>query len=382
MAWNDNDGRKRDPWANQGGEKGPPDLDDAFRKLQGQLKGMFGGGGGGGSGSSGGGKGFRIRPMFILLLVAVLGIVWFAFGWYQVDAQERGVVFRFGKAQELVKDPGLNWNPPIIDKVEKVNITRVRSSQHEQDMLTEDENIIKINLVVQYVVEDAISNLVNIRDPEQSLEHATESALRHVVGSSNMDAVITEGREVLGDDVQVRLQSYLDRYLTGIRVRKVNIDSVGPPEEVQEAFDDVQKSKEDQIRTINLANAHAEQVVPEARGEAEKIIQSANAYRDQVIARAQGEADRFTKLLVEYQAAPEVTKDRLYITAMEEVMQSTAKVMVDIDGGNNLLLLPLDQQVRNVQGGSPISMSNSLTDTLGQGNLLQRDSSRGPSGQR
>lgn len=375
MAWNDNDGRKRDPWANQGGEKGPPDLDDAFRKLQGQLKGMFGGGGG--SGSAGGGKGFRISPMLILLLVGVLVVVWFAFGWYQVDAQERGVVFRFGKVQEATKGPGLNWNPPIVDKVEKVNITRVHSSQHQQDMLTEDENIVKVNLVVQYVVEDPISNLIHIRDPELSLEHATESALRHVVGSSNMDAVITEGREVLGDDVQARLQTYLDRYLTGIRVREVNIDSVGPPEEVQEAFDDVQKSKEDQIRTVNLANAHAEQVVPEARGEAAKIIESATAYRDQVIARAQGEADRFTKLLVEYQAAKRVTKARLYITAMEEVLQSTPKVMVDVGSGNNLLLLPLDQLLRNSQIGSPLSMSGSITDTLGQGNLP-----RGQSGQR
>ncbi|MCY4143118.1 MAG: FtsH protease activity modulator HflK [Gammaproteobacteria bacterium] len=375
MAWNDNDGRKRDPWANQGGEKGPPDLDDAFRKLQGQLKGMFGGGGG--SGSAGGGKGFRISPMLILLLVGVLVVVWFAFGWYQVDAQERGVVFRFGKVQEATKGPGLNWNPPIVDKVEKVNITRVHSSQHQQDMLTEDENIVKVNLVVQYVVEDPISNLIHIRDPELSLEHATESALRHVVGSSNMDAVITEGRELLGDDVQARLQTYLDRYLTGIRVREVNIDSVGPPEEVQEAFDDVQKSKEDQIRTVNLANAHAEQVVPEARGEAAKIIESATAYRDQVIARAQGEADRFTKLLVEYQAAKRVTKDRLYITAMEEVLQSTPKVLVDVGSGNNLLLLPLDQLLRNSQIGGPLSLSGSITDTLGQGNLP-----RGQSGQR
>ena len=358
MAWSDNDGRNRDPWGNRGGEQGPPDLDDAFRKLHGQLRGMFGGGGGSGSGSSGK-KGFRLSPKLILIVIGVLAIVWFAFGWYQVDEQERGVVLRLGKVQETFTEPGLNWNPKFIDEVIKVNTTRINSSEHSQQMLTEDDNIVKVNLVVQFRVSEPIKYVVDIREPEESLKHAAESALRHVVGGSTMAAVITTGREVLGDDVKDRLQTYLNRYETGIVVVGVNIEAVEPPQEVQAAFDDVQKAKEDQVRYINEASEFAEQVVPEARGEASRIIENATAYRDQVIALAQGEADRFTKLLVEYQAAKEVTKDRLYITAIETVLKSTSIVMVDVSGGNNLLLLPLDQLLK---GGT------ASTDTMGASN--------------
>lgn len=358
MAWSDNEGQNRDPWGNRGGEQGPPDLDDAFRKLRGQLSGMFGGGGGSGSGSSGK-KGFRLSPGLILLVVIILAVVWFAFGWYQVDAQERGVVLRLGKVQEVFKEPGLNWNPKFIDEVIKVNTTRINSSEHSQQMLTEDDNIVKVDLVVQFRVSEPIKYVVDIREPEESLKHAAESALRHVVGGSTMEAVITTGREVLGDDVKDRLQTYLNRYETGIEVVGVNIEAVEPPQEVQAAFDDVQKAKEDQVKFINEANALAEQVVPEARGEASRIIESANAYRDQVIALAQGEADRFTKLLIEYQAAKEVTKDRLYITAIETVLKSTSIVMVDVAGGNNLLLLQPDQLLRG--GTSSLGMSDNVT---------------------
>ncbi len=357
MAWSDNEGQNRDPWGNRGGEQGPPDLDDAFRKLRGQLSGMFGGGGGSGPGSSGK-KGFRLSPGLILLVVFILVVVWFAFGWYQVDAQERGVVLRLGKVQEIFKEPGLNWNPKFIDEVIKVNTTRINSSEHSQQMLTEDDNIVKVDLVVQFRVSDPIKYVVDIREPEESLKHAAESALRHVVGGSTMEAVITTGREVLGDDVKDRLQTYLNRYETGIEVVGVNIEAVEPPQEVQAAFDDVQKAKEDQVKFINEANALAEQVVPEARGEASRIIESANAYRDQVIALAQGEADRFTKLLIEYQAAKEVTKDRLYITAIETVLKSTSIVMVDVSGGNNLLLLQPDQLLRG--GTSSLGMSDNV----------------------
>lgn len=367
MAWSDNDGRNRDPWGNRGGEQGPPDLDDAFRKLQGQLRGMFGGGGGSGSGSgSSGKKGFRISPTLILIVVGVIVVVWFAFGWYQVDEQERGVVLRLGKVQENFKEPGLNWNPKFIDEVIKVNTTRINSSEHSQQMLTEDENIVKVDLVVQYRIDGVIKYVVDIREPEESLKHATESALRHVVGSSTMEAVITTGREVLGDDVKERLQTYLDRYETGIEVVGVNIEAVEPPQEVQAAFDDVQKAKEDQVRYINEANAEAEQLVPEARGEASRIIEAANAYREQVIALAQGEADRFTKLLTEYQAAKEVTRDRLYITAIETVLKSTSIVMVDVSDGNNLLFLPLDQLLKSGTGSaSSAASSYSITSLPG-----------------
>ena len=341
MAWNDDD-NKRDPWS-QRGDQGPPDLDDTFRKFQQTINSWFGGGGKGSSDGGDGGKRKFISPSLLFIVLGILVLVYAFFGIYQVDAQEKGVVFRFGKVLENTVGPGLHWNPPIIDNVRIVNVTQVKSSKHEGQMLTEDEAIVSIVLVVQYVIDDPIKYLVDIRDAEASLRHATESALRHVVGSSTMDAVITEGREILGFDVQDRLQTYVDRYKTGISVRKVNIDTVGPPPEVQDAFDDVQKAQEDEERTINEANAYAEQVVPVAKGEAQRQIEEANAYRDQVIAQAEGDADRFTKLLKEYSAAPEITRERLYIEGMEQVYTNVGIVVVDVEDGNNLLYLPLDQ---------------------------------------
>lgn len=341
MAWND-DQNKKDPWGSSG-DQGPPDLDDVFRKFKSQFGGLFGGGSGGSSGSGGGGIRRFISPTMLVILLVVVVVVYVMFGFYQVDQQERGVVFRFGKVQSETRQPGLRWNPPIVDVVEMVNVTRVNSSEHSGQMLTEDENIVAVNLVVQYVINDPLLYAVEIRNPTESLRHATESALRHVVGSSTMDAVITEGRAELGFEVQDRLQSYVDRYQTGIRVSKVNIDNVGPPQEVQEAFDDVQKAKEDEVKFTNQANAYAEQVVPEARGEAQQMIEQANAYRDQVVANAEGEAERFLKLLEEYQQAPEVTRNRLYIEAMESVMTDANKVMVDVEASNQMIYLPLDQ---------------------------------------
>ena len=338
MAWNDDQGRK-DPWGNSG-DQGPPDLDDVFRKFKGSFGGLFGGGSGS-SGSGGSRNFFSLKSIGILLVVAVFA--WAAFGVYQVDEQERGVVFRFGAVLPDPVMPGLHWNPPIMDVVEMVNITRVNDSEHSGQMLTEDENIVRVDLVVQYIVDDPLKFQVEIRNPRESLRHATESAVRHVVGSSTMDAVITEGRAELGFEVQDRLQSYIDRYETGIRVLKVNIDTVGPPAEVQEAFDDVQKAKEDEVKFRNQASAYAEQVIPEARGEAQQTIEQANAYRDQVIANAQGEAERFRKLLFEYNRAKDVTRTRLYIEAMESVMANTNKVIVDIESSNQMIYLPLDQ---------------------------------------
>lgn len=340
MAWNEPGGNDKDPWGNRG-DQGPPDLDEAFRKLQNQLSGIFGGGGGG----SASGGGLTAGALGGLLVLAA--IAYGVFGLYTIDEQERGVVFRFGKAQEAVVLPGLHWNPPVIDRVEKVNVTRVNSHTHQALMLTEDENIVDVKLTVQYVVNDPVDYLVNVRDPERSLDHATESALRHVVGSSEMDAVITDGRASIGVEVQERLQTYLDRYTTGYRVSKVNIDESAPPQQVQEAFNDVQKAKEDEQRFKNDANAYAERVIPEARGDAQKQIEEAGAYRDQVIARAEGEADRFTKLLTEYSQAKRVTRDRLHIDAMERVLTQSSKVLIDVEGGNNMLYLPLDRIAQN-----------------------------------
>ena len=348
MAWNEPGGGDKDPWGGRG-DQGPPDLDEAFKRLQAQLAGIFGGGGGGGSG----GRGFN-SGLFGLVLVGLV-LLYLGFGVYQLDQQERGVVFRFGKVKEDVVMPGLHWNPPIIDVVEIVNVTRLNSNSHSALMLTEDENIVDVSLTVQWLVNNPIDYLVRVRTPQVSLDHATESALRHVVGSSVMDQVITAGRAAIAAEVQERLQTYLDSYGTGILISKVNIDESAPPNEVRDAFNDVQKAKEDEQRTINDANAYAESVIPEARGEAQKQIEQANAYRDQVIARAEGEADRFVKLLNEYHLAERVTRDRLYIDAMESLLSRSSKIMVDVEGGNNLMYLPLD---KIVQQGPTLSNSS------------------------
>ena len=349
MAWDDSGGgrggRDKDPWGTQG-DQGPPDLDEALRKLQGQLSGIFGRRGGGGGGTRGGG--INLSMFAIALAVLLLGYGFW--GLYQVDQQERGVVFRFGEVRDDVVLPGLHWNPPLIDRVERVNVTRVNDHEHQALMLTEDENIVDIGMTVQYVIDNPVDYLVKVKNPLVSIDHATESALRHVVGSSTMDLVITEGRAALGTEVQDRLQSYLNRYETGIQVVTVNIDQSGPPQQVQEAFDDVQKAKEDEARYVNEANAYAEEIVPKARGEAQRQIEEANAYRDQVIARAEGEAERFTKLLGEYALARDVTRDRLYIDAIESVLSQSTKVMVDVEGGNNMLYLPLDRLASRSSG--------------------------------
>ena len=263
-------------------------------------------------------------------------------GFYTVDQQERAVVLRLGKFLETV-DPGLQWNPPLVDDVSKVNVTAVRNHDHVSLMLTKDENIVEVGLSVQYVVSNPKDFQLEVRSPENSLAQATESALRHVVGSSKMDDVLTEGRAVLADQVQARLQDYLDSYQTGLEVSKVNIENTSAPSQVQDAFDDVIKAREDEQRVKNEAQTYANGIVPEARGKAQRMMEEASAYREEVVARAEGEATRFSKLLAEYQKAPEVTRERLYLVAMEDVLSNSNKVLVDVDGGNNMMVLPLDQ---------------------------------------
>jgi membrane protease subunit HflK len=365
MAWNESGGGDKDPWGNRG-DQGPPDLDEAIRKLQGQLSGLFGGGGSTGGSSSGGLSAGSIG----LLLVVLAGLYTFS-GVYQVDEQERGVVFRFGKVMEQEITPGLHWNPPLIDQVELVNVTQVQSHSHQASMLTKDENIVDISLTVQWVIASAADYLINVRDPKKSLDQATESALRHVAGSSTMDQVITDGREAIAIEVQDRLRSYLSMNGTGIDITKVNIDRSAPPVQVQEAFNDVQKAKEDQQKFINQATAYSQQIVPEARGKAQRQLEEAQAYRDRVIARSEGEAERFEKLLGEYRGAKQVTRDRLYIDALENVFKNASKVMVDVEGGNNMMYLPLDKLTQQSGGNNaPSTDVNALRREVEQ---LRRD---------
>ncbi len=356
MAWNEpgggNKGNK-DPWGNRD-DQGPPDLDEAFRKLQNNLSEMFRGRGSSGGGS-GGGPGSLINTKVIFLGGVALLLLYFVMGVYQVDQQERGVVLRFGKALDETILPGLHWNPPLIDQVLLENVTQVRSRPHDSEMLTEDENIVKVKMTVQYVINDINKYKLQVRDPDESLYRATESAVRHVVGSTEMHEVLTEGRAALGDEVKERTQRYMDAYGTGIQVTTINIDETAPPDAVRAAFDDVIRAREDEVRVRNEADAYANQIVPEARGEAQRYLEEAEGYKQRVIAQASGEAERFNKLYAEYRLAPEVTRERMYIDMMESVMSNSSKVMIDIEGGNNILYLPLDKIIQQSQGSSGVA---------------------------
>ncbi|GAB3373152.1 FtsH protease activity modulator HflK [Spongiibacter taiwanensis] len=340
MAWNEpGGGNDKDPWG--GKDQGPPDLDEALKKLQERLNKLFGTGKKGG-GSGKGGSDFQLGGSALVVIAVIAVFVWGLFGFYQVDQQERAVVLRLGVYHSTVL-PGLRWNPPLIDEVTKINVTKVRAASSRGQMLTEDENIVDIALSVQYTVNDPANFLLKVKSPELSLEHALESALRHVVGSSKMDQVITEGREEIAVATQQRLQTYLDAYQSGIQVAKVNIEDAQPPSQVQDAFDDVTRAKEDRERLKNEAEAYANGIIPEARGAAQRQLEEAQAYKEQVIAEAEGEAQRFTQLLAEYQRAPNVTRERLYIDAMQDFYGKSSKVMVDVDGGSNMMYLPLDK---------------------------------------
>jgi membrane protease subunit HflK len=301
MAWNQpgGNGDNNDPWSNdnrgggkRGGDQGPPDLDEALRKLQDKMNSIFGGGGGG-SQSSGPGRGGSIGVGFIVLVAAILIAGWVAMGFYTVNEQERVVVLRLGKFHDTVQ-PGLRWNPLLIDRRYSVNVTRVESKDHRALMLTEDENIVDVALKVQYRISDPKSYILRVRDPETSLAHATESALRHVVGTSEMHFILTEGRALMADQVQARLQQYMDDYGTGLQISKVNIESTSAPSQVQAAFDDVIKAREDEQRVKNEAESYANGIVPEARGQAQRLLEEANAYKEQVL------PGRRVKLTVSY----------------------------------------------------------------------------------
>lgn len=340
MAWNEPGGNNQDPWGGRRGGKndGPPDLDEALKRFQEKLGGLFGGGSGGGSGAG-------FSSALIGLILVGLGIFYGIAGVYQVDEQEKAVVLRFGLFHE-VKGSGLQWNPPLVDSVTKVNTTKVRLHSSKALMLTEDLNIVEVNLSVQYAILSAKDFVINVRNPENSLKEATDSALRHVIGSSVMHEVLTEGRDKIAVDVQSRLQEYLNVYGTGIAVETVNVEETQPPRQVQSAFDDVNKAREDEERYKNEAQAYLNGIVPEARGKSQRLIEEANAYKSRVVAESEGEAKRFEKLLAEYKKAPQVTRDRLYLDAVEAVMTNSSKVMVDVKGGNNMLYLPLDKMTQ------------------------------------
>ncbi len=342
MAWNEPGGNNNDPWGNGGkrGNDGPPDLDEALKNLQKKISSIFGGKGGGGDRSSGSGPGVNSSILVVLLLVGA--IVYGGLGFYQVDEQERALILRFG-TYHSTKGSGLQWNFPLIDTVFIERVTSVREWSSQEEMLTQDLNIVDVSLSVQYTVGDIQSFVLNVREPENSLQQAANSALRHVVGSMTMDSVLTIGRAELATEVQARLQEYLDSYGTGIRLETVNVEDSKPPRQVQQAFDDVIEAREDEERYKNEAQAKVNQILPQAEAQARRIVEAALAYKGRVIAEAEGEAKRFEYLLAEYKKAPEVTRQRLYLESVQEVMARSSKIMVDVEGGNNMMYLPLDK---------------------------------------
>ncbi|MFL0801530.1 MAG: FtsH protease activity modulator HflK [Agarilytica sp.] len=353
MAWNE-PGNK-DPWGGGNrGNDGPPDIDEAIRNLQKKLSGIFGGGGGGGGSQNASGG---LNKSIFVIIFAIAALAYFIAGAAVVNEQERVVVLRLGVYNET-KGPGFRWNPPLVDSATTVNVTKLRNWTTTEQMLTQDLNIVDIKLSVQYAIEDARDFVLNVRAPESSLQQAANSALRHVVGSTVMHDVLTQGRETVAAQIEERLQAYLNNYGAGILIEKVNVEDSNPPAEVQSAFDDVIKAREDEERYKNQAQSYANGIVPEARGQAQRIKEEATAYRAKVIAQAEGEAQRFEYVLAEYKKAPEVTRQRLYIDAVQEVMSKSSKVLVDVEGGNNMLYLPLDKIV-NASGAQTASSTAS-----------------------
>ncbi len=348
MAWNEPGGGGKDPWGNNPNNAGPPDLDEIVRKLQERIGGLFGGKGGGGGGGGG-----DISKRTIGVIVAVLFIGWLFTGIYIVDPAERGVVLRFG-AYTKMTEPGPHWHIPYpIESVQIVNVDEISSFSHKAAMLTQDENIVDVELTVQSRIQDAANYLFQDQAPEKTLRDATETVVRKTIGGSKLDFVLTEGRSAIAVMIQDRVQDLMDQYKTGLLVTSVNMQPAKPPEPVKEAFDDAIKAREDKERLENQAEAYANEIVPQARGEAARAVADAKAYRDRVIAEAEGQTSRFTSVLSEYTKAPEVTRERLYIEAMEGVLSESNTVLLDVPGGDSLMYLPLDQLMRKANASTP-----------------------------
>lgn len=345
MAWNEPGGNNNDPWGNKKNDSGPPDLDEVFRNLQKKLEGIFGGkkGGAGGSGGNLNLPG-KLGSIGLLIALLVAGALWLFSGIYIIQPAERGVVLQFGK-YAYTTQPGPHWRIPWpVQTLERVNVDQNRSVElKSQEILTMDENIVEMDLAVQYNIKDASEYLFNVTDPDITLRQAAESALRETVGQTAMDLVLTEGRGIISTDTKEKIQETLDSYNAGILVTAVNLESAQPPEEVQAAFSDAIKAREDQERFINESEAYKNGLLPQARGDAVIALEEARAYKAEVVNAAQGEAARFESLLTQYLKAPEVTKERLYIESLEAVLSNSSKVMVDVEGGNNLMYLPLDK---------------------------------------
>ena len=359
MAWNEPGGNRNDndPWGTGGGrggkDQGPPDLDEALKKGLDKLNKLLGGKGkgsnSGGSGSSSGGSGGFGAVLAIAAIVFVGYIVFQSF--YIVNEQERAVVLRFGEFSRT-EEPGLQFKVPLIDSVFPVRVTNVRTAESTGQMLTQDENLVSVDLQVQYRVGDAKAYVLNVRDSNQALAFATDSALRHEVGGAKLDDVLTEGRAELAVRVEERLQNFLRDYGTGLQLVQVNVESTQPPEPVQDSFREVQRAREDEQQVKEEAERYRNKVVPEARGRAQRLTEEAAAYKQQVTERARGETARFLAVLGVYEQAPEVTRERMYIQALENVLSNSSKIMVDTESSDNIMYLPLDRLTNRSRSSS------------------------------
>ena len=364
MAWNEPGGSgNKDPWSGKSGgdQQGPPDLDEVVRKLQESLGGLFGGKkrpsapdpddqGGGPGGGRGGGfpslPGGGLNGKVFGVLGGILLVVWLLSGIYIIQPAERGVVLRFG-AYAYMTEPGPHWRIPYpIEEVVKVNVDEISSFTHKASMLTQDENIVELELTVQSRIQDAADYLFQDQTPEKTLRDATETEVRKTIGASKLDFILTEGRGAIAVSIKDRVQNLMNQYKTGLEVTSVNMQPAKPPEQVKDSFDDAIKAREDKERLENKAEAYANEIVPQARGEAARMEADAKAYRDRVIASAEGESARFLSVLGEYAKAPEVTRERLYLETMEKVLGESNKVLLDVkEGANSLVYLPLDQLI-------------------------------------
>ncbi|MBO1255790.1 FtsH protease activity modulator HflK [Alteromonas sp. 5E99-2] len=332
MAWNEPGGDKNDPWKNRGGkEQGPPDLDDVLKKLFAKF-----------NKSGNGGSGKNLGSAGVGLIVGLLVVVWVVSGFYTIREAERGVVLRFGDYNKQV-EPGLRWKPTFIDTVIPVDVQSIRDQSSSGSMLTEDENVVRVQMEMQYRVVDPYRWTFAVTSPETSLSQALDSAIRYVVGHSSMDDVLTDGREVTRQKVWEELQGIIEPYDIGVSITDMNFKDARPPEEVKDAFDDAIAAQEDEQRFIREAEAYSREIEPRARGQVNRMNEEATAYKQRVSLEAQGEVARFEELLPQYEAAPVVTRQRIYLETMEQVFSSTSKIMVDSSSSSNMMYLPLDK---------------------------------------
>jgi len=360
MAWNEPGNNDKDPWKNKGGKnQGPPDLDELLNDLGKKVSGIFGGKGGGNSsgGSSPSGKSMSSIGISLVLIIAL--VVYAFSGFYTIKEAEKGLVLRFGQYSGTV-DPGINWKWTFIDRIIPIDMQSTREMQASGFMLTQDENVVRVEMQIQYRVVDARNFVFSVTNAEDSLNQSLDSALRYVVGHAKMDDILTSGREQIRQSVWQELEKIIEPYTLGLIIVDVNFKDARPPNEVKDAFDDAIAAQEDEVRFLREAEAYARGIEPRARGRVKRMEQEALAYKERTVLDAEGEVARFNKILPEYQAAPEVTRQRLYIATMEKVYSKTSKVMVDVDGGNNMMYLPLDkimQQQSTTQRVTPQSYS-------------------------